>query len=337
MQRTLLCFIAITVVIFTACNINKKKEQQAAPFLSAKETVLLNQLVYKPSIKDSFAKYAPEYEVVYLPRSVNGNYAIIVSKKGTKQYALVIRGSLIEFSNEGFQNFILQDFNIFNLKKWDYADTVKEAYLSRGTYLGFQNLLQLKDEQTSLSLKEFIEQKIPVGSSLVITGHSLGGNLAYPLAGYLKKELPADKKNILQLITFGAPAAGNAAYVQDMEEKFPDAERYVIDKDIAPAFPDNSRMGDIAKIIGLDKALHIKELSLNAGDLLNLAGELLEKTNVINESNKYVQSQKHLRILKSNDPPAGGEELSADALFGRAYQYHKVDAYALMLGGKAIE
>lgn len=336
MQKVLFWFTVLVLAV-SSCKSPQKAKQEPAAFLPAKDAVLLNQLVYKPSIKDSVLKYAPDYDIVYLPQQVNGNFAFIAEKKGTHQYALVIRGSLIEFSNEGFQNFILQDFNIFNLKKWDYADTVKEAYLSRGTYLGFQNLLQLKDAPTGLTLKEFIEQKIPVGSSLVITGHSLGGNLAYPLAGYLKKELVADKKNILQLITFGAPAAGNAAFIQDMEDKFPDAERYVIDKDIAPAFPDNSRMGDIAKIIGLDKALHIKELSLNAGDLLNLAGQLLEKTNVINESNKYVQSQKHLRILKSNDPPAGGEELSADALFGRAYQYHKVDAYALMLGGKAIE
>lgn len=334
MQRVL--YFILCIVLLSACNTSKKVKEVPAAFLSAKEAVLVSQLVYKPSVKDSFAKYAPEYDIVFLPQQVNGNFALIAQKKGTQQYVLGIRGSLIEFSNEGFQNFILQDFNIFNLKKWDYADTVKEAYLSRGTYIGFQNLLQLKDGRTGLSLKEFIEQKMPDGSSLVITGHSLGGNLAYPLAGYLEKELPADKNNNLQLITFGAPAAGNAAFVKDMEEKFPDAERYVIDKDIAPVFPDNTRMGEIAKLTGLDKALHIKELSLNAGDLLNLAGKLLEETNVINESNKYVQSQKHLRLLKSNDPDAAGAELSAEALFSRAYQYHKVDAYALLLGGKAI-
>ncbi|MFN8291583.1 MAG: thioesterase domain-containing protein [Chitinophagaceae bacterium] len=327
----------VLVLAVSSCKSPQKIKQEPAAFLPASDVVLLNQVVYKPSVKDSALKYAPDYDIVYLPQAVNGNLALIVQKKGTRQYALVIRGSLIEFSNDGFQNFILQDFNIFNLKKWDYADSVKEAYIGRGTYIGFQNLLQLKDGTTGLSLKEFIEQKIPDGSSLVVTGHSLGGNLAYPLAGYLKKELAGDKKNILQLITFGAPAAGNAAFVQDMEEKFPAAERYVIDKDIAPAFPDNTRMGEIARTIGLDKALHIKELSMDAGDLLNLAGKLLEETNVINKSNKYVQSQKHLRLLKSSDPPAGGDTLSAEALFGRAYQYHKVDAYALLLGGKAIE
>ncbi|MBK6826658.1 MAG: hypothetical protein IPG86_07275 [Chitinophagaceae bacterium] len=321
---------------FAACK-SKEKKQEPAGFLSAKETVLLNQLVYKPGLSDSIQKYAPGFELVFQPQAVNGNFAYIAKKKDSLQYALVIRGSMIEFSNDGFQNFILQDFNVFNQKKWDYADTVTKAYLSRGTYLGFKNLLQLKDGATGLSILDFIEQKIPAGSSMIVTGHSLGGNLAYPLAGYLKKELKGSVKQNLQLITFGAPAAGNAAFVLDLDSKFPDAERYIIDKDIAPSFPDHTRMGLIAKAIGLDKALHIKELSLDAGDLLQIAGELLEKTNIIGEEDKYVQSEKHLRLLTSNAPSVIDSVLSAEALFGRAYEYHRVDAYAMLLGGKPLE
>ncbi|MBL0267738.1 MAG: hypothetical protein IPP99_03430 [Chitinophagaceae bacterium] len=328
--------LLILPLCIAACQ-SKGKKQESASFLSAKETVLLNQLVYKPGLKDTLLTYAPGFELVFQPQAVNGNFAYIAKKKDSLQYALVIRGSLIEFSNEGFQNFILQDFNVFNQKKWEYADTVKKAYLSRGTYLGFQNLLQLKDGTTGLSLLDFIEQKIPAGSSLVVTGHSLGGNLAYPLAGYLKKQLKGAVQQNIQLITFGAPAAGNAAFVQDLEEKFPNAERYTIDKDIAPSFPDHTRMGLIAKSIGLDKALHIKELSLDAGDLLQLAGDLLEQTNIIGKDDKYVQSEKHLRLLTSTAPSVIDTVLSADALFGRAYEYHRVDAYAILLGGKALE
>lgn len=301
-------------------------------------------MVYKDTINEAFANYAPEYELVFIPKAVNGNYAIIAKNKKANQYALVIRGSLIEFSNAGFQNFILQDFNIFTIKKWEYADTVKEAYISNGAYIGFQNLMQLRDGSTGLTIKEFIEQKTPVGASLVITGHSLGGNLAYPLAGYLKKELPADKKNILQLITFGAPAAGNAAFVQDLEEKFPTAERYATDKDIAPVFPDIDKINELAKMIGLDSVLQFDKLNigaigkeLNAGNLLNIAGEILERTNVINKTNKYVQSQKHLRLLTTNVQGSSNTSLSVDVIFSNAYQFHKIDTYAELLGGKGLE
>lgn len=333
--KSLLLYVPAFLVI-ASCNSSGKNKKERVAFLTAKEAILLNQLVYKTSLSDTLAKYAPDFEVLYLPEAVNGNFAFIARKKNTEQYALVIRGSMIEFSNAGFQNFILQDFNIFTIKKWEYADTVKEAYISDGANTGFQNLLKLRDRSTGFDIKEFMEQKIPNGASMVITGHSLGGNLAYPLAGYLKKQLPAGKKINLQLITFGAPAAGNAAFVQDMEEKFPEAERYVIDKDIAPAFPDNDGMGEIAKKIGLDSVWHIKELSLNTGDLLNIAGDLLEETNIVNKTNKYVQSLKHLRLLKSNETAASGSGLSVNAVFEKAYQFHKVDAYALLLGGKAI-
>lgn len=335
MKKINLLLPAVLILLLSGCKPKSKKQEQAS-FLTAAEVVRLNQLVYKPALKDSLTSYAPDFEIVYLPQSVSGNFAYIAKKKDSLQYALVIRGSLIEFSNDGFQNFILQDFNIFKQKKWEYADTVKEAWLARGTYLGFQNLLQLKDVATRLSIKEFIEQKIPAGASLVITGHSLGGNLAYPMAGYLKKELKGVIKQNLQLITFGAPAAGNAAFVQDMDEKFPAAERYTIDRDIAPAFPDNKRIGEIAQMLGLDKALHIKELSLDAGDLLSIAGELLEQTNIINKDNKYVQSERHLRILKTNAASADSVELSAEVLFGRAYEFHKVDRYAELLGVKPL-
>lgn len=344
MQKNIVSFLVFIILIAVSCNTGKSKEKEVVSFLTAKQVVQLNQLIYKDSITEAITKNAPDYEVVFKPHAIGGNYAIIVKNKNAEQYALVIRGSVIEFSNEGFQNFFMQDFNIFTLKPWGYADTVKGGFISQGTYTGFQNLLQLRDSETGLNIKEFVEQKIPASGTLVITGHSLGGNLAYPMAGYLKKELFADKKNNLQLITFGAPAAGNAAFVQDIEEKFPNAERYVMDKDIAPVFPDTEKISELARIIGLDSVLNVGELNFNglntkldAGNLLDIASKILEKTNVINKTNKYVQSQKHLRVLICTDSVASNMPLSAEAIFGKAYRYHKIDAYAELLGGKQLE
>lgn len=344
MKKILVYFQLTVLIVAVSCSGDKKEKQAPPAFLHAKEAIRLNQLIYKDTIETALQQYAPEFEVLFTPEAVNGNYAVIAKDKSANRYALVIRGSVMEFSNEGFQNFILQDFNIFRIKEWNYTDTVKEAYISNGAWIGFQNLLQLKDKKTGLGIKEFIEQKLPEESSLVITGHSLGGNLAYPMAGYLKNEMNAAKKIRLQLITFGAPAAGNAAFVQDMEEKFPDAERYAASMDIATMFPDMEKIGELAKAIGLDSVLQLGKLSingvdtkLNTGTLLNIANEVLEKTNVINKTNKYVQSQKHFRSLEEKTTTAPQAELTADAIFKRAYQYHKVDMYATLLGVEALE
>ncbi|MBK6936203.1 MAG: hypothetical protein IPH18_04440 [Chitinophagaceae bacterium] len=76
---------------------------------------------------------------------------------------------------------------------------------------------------------------------------------------------------------------------------------------------------------------------MNAGNLLNIASEILDKTNILDESRKYVQSQKHLRPLAGKDTSFPNGAVSAELLFNRAYQFHKVDMYAIMLGGKALE
>jgi len=343
MKRSLLCLQLILLTVVVSCNNQETRKQEPPAFLNAKEAVRLNQLIYGDTLEAALAAHAPAFETVFIPEAVNGNYAVIAKDKSANRYALVIRGSVMEFSNEGFQNFIIQDFNIFRIREWKYTDTVKEAYISNGAWIGFQNLLQLKDKKTGLGIKEFIEQKLPEQSTLVITGHSLGGNLAYPMAGYLKKELKADKNTRLQLITFGAPAAGNAAFVQDMEEKFPDAERYAASMDIATMFPDIEKIGELAKAIGLDSVLQLGKLSisgvdtkLNTGTLLNIANELLEKTNVINKTNKYVQSQRHFRSLQETSLSVPPSALSAEAIFGRAYEFHKVDMYAELLGVEAL-
>lgn len=344
MRNSLFYLLLICIVTFNACKNDKKKEQENTSFLSAKEVVRLNQLIYKDSTVEAFEKDAPAYQVVFMPKAINGNYAIIAKNKASQQYGLIIRGSVIQFSNEGFHNFILQDFNIFTIKPWNYTDSVKEAYISNGTWIGFQNLLQCRDITTGLSIKEFIEQKIPAGASIVITGHSLGGNLAYPLAGYLKKELAVGKKEKLQLITFGATAAGNAAFVQDLEEKFPGGERYTTDLDVATVFPDIEQINKMAKLTGLDTVLQLGDINfkgitkkLDVGNLLNIAGEILEQTNVINKTNKYVQSQKHLRLLTKTALSTSVVPFSVEAIFNRAYQFHKIDMYAELLGVKPLE
>jgi hypothetical protein len=117
--------------------------------------------------------------------------------------------------------------------------------------------------------------------------------------------------------------------------------RYITDKDIAPVFPDLDQVNKLAKLIGLDSVLQLSKLKIgdtgiDAGGLLDFGREILEKTNIINKTNKYVQSQKHLRLLTTSDPASANMPVTVDAIFGNAYRFHKVDTYAELLGGKAL-
>ncbi|MCX8020638.1 MAG: lipase family protein [Chitinophagaceae bacterium] len=302
-----------------------------APFLTAREAVDLCRASYKDHSADTLAAYLPDMEIVFLPaESVNGNFAYIARKKNVPQYAVVIRGSIMEFSNDGFNNFLIHNLQIFNQQPWPYCDTVTGAFVSRGSWIAFQNLLRLTDRKSGLSLKDFLEKELPRQASLLVTGHSLGGNLSNLTASYLKKELKSPVKNNMHLITFGAPASGNEAFVKDLEQKFPTGERYVIDKDIAPAFPDYEAAGEIARKIGLDSIWKPANLPLNTGHLLDVAGVIVRQSGWINEKRKYKQSPLHLRLLNAGIITDTSRPVP-EGLLSRAYRYHSIEAYASLL------
>jgi hypothetical protein len=325
-----------------SCN-NKAKNNVAKP-ISTSKVAKINQIIYKSNFKAAADSALPNYSVVFNPIAVNGNYAVVLKHKDSNQYALIIRGSLLEFSNDGFQNWVLQDFNIFSMKPWKYADTVKNALISSGSMLGFENLLQLKDSATGLNLEDFIVKNINSKSSLVISGHSLGGNLAQVFASYLHTKLNSTLKSKLHLITFGATAAGNNLFVKDLEQKFPQAERYEIDKDIACKFPDPYKIGETASSLGLDSVLNKMgiQFSSNSEELsperaaLSLVEQSLKAFNVIEEDANYAQSDLHKRLLTAPEQKNTVSNTTGFviSLFDNAYYYHTIDRYAEILNKK---
>jgi triacylglycerol lipase len=330
-------FLLIILIAIAACNTAPKKPTE---YTSTKEVLQLNQIIYKDSISQILPKVASQYKVVWEPNAINGNYAVVFKHQKNEQYCVVIRGSLIEFSKEGFQNWILQDFNIFNLKAWKYTDTVKRAYVSNGSSIGFDNLQQLQDISTQKTLEQFIKT-IPSSASLTITGHSLGGNLAQIYASYLWQQLSKTQRAQTTIVTFGATAVGNQFFVQDLEEKFPNAMRYEIDKDIAPKFPSLDKVSNITSSLGLDSILGVAGLAGEKAVLtkvFTILSEGAKSLNLINEENSYAQCMKHQQIITipktDSIAPSGNTVLN---LFEDIYQYHKIDQYAKQFGVSPID
>lgn len=322
------------LICFVACN---KKE--TVHFVAAKEAAIFNQLIYKDSLKENLLKVQANYEIVWQPKEVNGNYAVVLKNKKAAQYALIIRGSLIEFSEKGFQNFIIQDFNVFTFKDWTYTDTVKKAAISNGSFVAFQNLQQLKDTTTQKTLEDFLINELSDDATLIITGHSLGGNMAQSFASYIWQKLNNSQRKNTNIISFGATAVGNKYFVKDIEEKFPLGERYEIDKDIAPKFPSVEKLGNIASILGIDSALGIHtNAEGNIAKVISMVNTVAKGLNIITEENSFEQTIKHQKKISANfKKEETKEENKLVRIINDAYFYHKIDQYANYFGAEEID
>ncbi|KAG9035480.1 hypothetical protein FRB95_011186 [Tulasnella sp. JGI-2019a] len=110
--------------------------------------------------------------------------------------------------------------------KLSRADDAKNTYISQGTAEGIHALLNNKSPQTAQApgtlLGDFLAT-IPATSTLIFTGHSLGGALSPTLAlAWWKSTMPKNVPlaNVKTYPTAGA-TPGNANFVAEFEAAFP--------------------------------------------------------------------------------------------------------------------
>lgn len=201
----------------------------------------LASITYCADIKSALHKYLPGWSLVWLPdAAVNGNYAFVVRNDATKQYAVAIRGSLLDFSWDAFDNWFEQDFNVFEQVDWLYPATDQQPKISKGSSDGLNdlsNLVMTFNGQETRLLAYLLATAVTQGDSIMVVGHSLGGNLATVFAPWLLYQIgqaglrpPAD----FNVYTFAAPSAGNDAFAQAYDASFPASRRYYNVLDIVP-------------------------------------------------------------------------------------------------------
>lgn len=210
--------------------------------LDSRTAVVLAQLAYCSNPQKQLSALLPGWKVAWYPRAINSNHAFVASNG--KQWAISIRGSLMEFSWHAFDNWVNQDLNILTQVDWAYS-TENGARISQGMHNSFNNLLQLRDTITNLSLPEFLKKNLKKTSPLLITGHSLGGSLATVLGSYLHHEWkPAS--HAIEIVSFASPAAGNNAFVVDFDNKFPRMTRVEAEGDLVSKFPCSDKIREFA-------------------------------------------------------------------------------------------
>lgn len=146
------------------------------------------------------------------------NQAYIVQHRQNGQIAICIRGSATNpFDEDFWYDWFVEDAQV-DLTDWPYGGAPTGAMLTVGTIDGLQSLLSLTNAsgQSMLGCLQSLFQSSP-NVLTVVTGHSLGGALAYALAPYLQQQFPTKS---FWPITFAAPTAGNISFAKWLETEF---------------------------------------------------------------------------------------------------------------------
>ncbi len=340
MKPGLLLFAVVTLIM--AChqpNIPTPESSIKVSVYGERTACILSQLAYHRSSTKSISEYLPGWEVVWDGNSIGGNYAFVATN-GTG-YAIAIRGSLLEFSYDALQNWVYQDLHVMTMRSWPYSNEPSKAHISQGSWDGWQNLSEMKDKSGNTILS-FMESRYNSKTPVLITGHSLGGNLATVYGSFLWNKLKKNEEPTnINVITFAAPAAGNLDFAKDFNHKFPNALRYENSNDLVPKFPCNGLVKSLGELydsipsastimVGYDN----KTVSLsNVFSMLNIGLGILQLTN---GNANYTQTGGKGKLITI---PLSGKNINNDIQnwLNEAGYHHSIEQYATYLGVPIIK
>ena len=287
----------------------------------------------------------PGWTIVWNGKQTNdANYAFIATDPDGEIYALAIRGSLVDkkvIDWNDFANWVVEDFDVLKQVSWPYA-TTPNAKISNGASIGFTNLINMEDlvNPGGLSVTDFlVNNAIKTGKKVIITGHSLGGNIANVFTSYFISTLTQASLSSanVSLFTFAAPAPGNGDFAKDLDAKLPTAWHYQSLNDAIPNFPVPSDIRQLKqwysphpaasaityKVLGIDTKLT---------DTIEDIATLLTVTDLVNWSNYRQQTNNYIKFPTELNGNHIGDNVGD--WFDQALIQHQLYNYAGYLGVK---
>ncbi len=334
-----LLIFSVFLSSFAACNDNAIVPDSVKPknTFTVESACLLSQISYCIDVQKQLDEYLHGWKLVWDPNPVSGIYAYVATDG--RDYTIAIRGSLIAFTWEAFDNWLYKDLNVIEQDDWPYTSSAK-AKISAGSYQGWQHLEQLTDKKTGKKLWDFLKENVKGTARLNIAGHSLGGNLATVYASYLKwkwKQEGNDRTNI-DIITFAAPAAGNAVFAKDFDSSFPNSLRVENSNDIVPKFPCSNKLSGLGKLYApfpsaSAVSVGYKNVTVTLEkvfDMISFSQKLLEFSN-----DSYCQTNGVGKLITIALSGKNKDNFAGDWFAEAGYQ-HGIAQYATALGVKVI-
>ncbi|MGV3596378.1 MAG: lipase family protein [Bacteroidota bacterium] len=202
------------------------------------------------SVLNQYPGFTNGWSVVWASDFTQPNY-VFVGSNGT-DYILAIRGSLLQFSKDAYVNWIKEDLKVFSQTQWTWfvpsseSSKYNPAAIAAGASTGLttlQGLTQANSTDGTTLPDYLVETVFKNNANLIITGHSLGGNLSSVFAPWMQwywnNQQGADAVYAnMQVHTFAAPAAGSVEFADYYNNLFGgNAFRFYNTNDIVPTFP----------------------------------------------------------------------------------------------------
>jgi hypothetical protein len=163
-------------------------------------------------LREATGTWSPVW--VGLSKFDGANMAYLARNAATSQYAVVIRGTDFAMPLD-----VLEDFAVKNTKPFTVGGST--VTIAEGTANAYSLVTGAVGGSQGSTLLQELTSLVGAGgegSTIFVTGHSLGGALATTVALYLRNALP---KANYQVYTFAAPTAGVTEFATLFDSTFP--------------------------------------------------------------------------------------------------------------------
>ena len=219
---------------------NNANHQAGAIAITLSNLAYSDKMDLSLQLKLNYLPTGGNWKLVWFAEN-KANLVYVVREKESGQYAVAIRGSFGSLTTPitFFEDWVVQDFEVFKMVDWKYGEAPADAKVSEGSAKGLESITSLTNKGLTLKqffLKEVVEKRLPESLPIAVTGHSLGGALCYMVAAYLYAKLK--KHNITRSIwpvSFAGPTSGNRVWADWLVQQFKaNLGRYFNQNDVVP-------------------------------------------------------------------------------------------------------